>query len=555
MMHQNKPVQKGRIHLIEQAGIPLFISILILLLVIFCSLMQMPKTKYITIGYPIIEGFQEIDEQGNYFGYHYEIIKQIALHNHWNVTFVQGDYQNLMKQVSEGTIDLMGGIHRTAQTQQILSFTNTPAGNDRSVLLSKTIPSALHQYKALQDKRIGFLSNLITYDDFTLLSQNHAISFEPFFFDTYDALMEALNANIIDVVSISSMYKVPAEWIIANYRIADYYFVTAKHRLDLLAELNDGLAYINRSKPSFYDDLYQHYYTDKKTTLLERDSGVAKILLYLLFVMIPFILIYLVYQSMYRNRKAEYLHHSYIKGIKNNEMKVHLTPIASTSNKKIALFALQYYWDSPLLGQMSKEEMMKIRGKKPRFKFRFHELTVICRSISKVIQNPDYQHAQFIIAMSNPYPNQLAVYKFMLLLQYFLRHYHIPSHHLLFSFTNAIVRDEKTKLQMAKIGHRFGLRFVMSDFAFQFSSLSQLKKINYDYFTIDAIYTDDAASNEISYQIMKLIVNIAASLQKKTIAFGIDSEESYRLALEIGCDYIQGTYISKQLELEDLCLK
>ncbi len=543
---------KERRQLIEQISIPFIISILVIALVAISILMRIPKTKYITVGYPLIEGFQELDEQGNPYGYQYEIIKQIANYNHWNISLITGDYQDLIAKVGTGEIDLMGGVQRTPETQRNLSFTNIAGGNARNVLLSRTMHTVLYQYKALHQKKIGFLANQITYSEFELLAQNHNFMYEPFFYDSYGELINALESDAVDVVSISSMYRIPSRLIISNYSIAEYYFVTAKERPDLLAELNDGLASINRSQPQLQDKLYQHYYIEEQNTLFQQDSHVPQFLLFLIYLLLPAVLFYFIYQIYYQHKHTEPMHQAYVKGIQNNEMKVRFIPIASAADKEVSLFALQYYWDSPLLGQLSKDDMMKIRGKRPRLKFRYHELTVICRSIAKVINNPQYQQAQFIIAMSNPYPNRWAVYRFMFLLQYFLRRYQVPAHHLLFSFTNEIVREAETKLQMARIGHKFGFRFVMSDFAFQFSSLSQLKKINYDYFTIDALYTTDASTNEISYQIMKLIVNIAASLQKQTIAFGIDTEEAYHLALEIGCDYVQGAFISQHLELEDL---
>ena len=126
---------KERRQLIEQISIPFIISILVIALVVISILMRIPKTKYITVGYPLIEGFQELDEQGNPYGYQYEIIKQIANYNHWNISLITGDYQDLIAKVGTGEIDLMGGVQRTPETQRNLSFTNIAGGNARNVLL------------------------------------------------------------------------------------------------------------------------------------------------------------------------------------------------------------------------------------------------------------------------------------------------------------------------------------------------------------------------------------------------------------------------------------
>ncbi len=71
--------------------------------------------RTIRIAYPIQKGLTEIDEQGNYYGYTYEYLLEIAQYTGWNYEFVQvpGDINEsitkLMKMLENGEIDIMGG--------------------------------------------------------------------------------------------------------------------------------------------------------------------------------------------------------------------------------------------------------------------------------------------------------------------------------------------------------------------------------------------------------------------------------------------------------------
>lgn len=70
----------------------------------------------IRVGYPIQLGMTEVDEQGNYSGYTYEYLEEIAQYTGWDYEFVQveGDLNEslvtLMDMLEKGDIDLMGGM-------------------------------------------------------------------------------------------------------------------------------------------------------------------------------------------------------------------------------------------------------------------------------------------------------------------------------------------------------------------------------------------------------------------------------------------------------------
>ena len=49
----------------------------------------------------------------------------------------------------------------------------------------------------------------------------------------------------------------------------------------------------------------------------------------------------------------------------------------------------------------------------------------------------------------------------------------------------------------------------------------------------------------------KSIVDLAKSLNIKTVAEGIETEEMYNFVKEIGCDYAQGYYLSKPIEYNE----
>ena len=71
--------------------------------------------KVIRVGYPIQPGFTEIDRNGNYSGYTYDYLQELAQYAGWEYEFVRisGDINDAisktMEMLENGELDLMGG--------------------------------------------------------------------------------------------------------------------------------------------------------------------------------------------------------------------------------------------------------------------------------------------------------------------------------------------------------------------------------------------------------------------------------------------------------------
>ena len=90
--------------------------------------------QVIRVGYPIQLGMTEVDEQGNYSGYTYEYLEEIAQYTGWDYEFVQveGDLNEslvtLMDMLEKGEIDLMGGMLYSREMEQLYDYSSNSYG-------------------------------------------------------------------------------------------------------------------------------------------------------------------------------------------------------------------------------------------------------------------------------------------------------------------------------------------------------------------------------------------------------------------------------------------
>ncbi len=99
-----------------------------------------------------------------------------------------------------------------------------------------------------------------------------------------------------------------------------------------------------------------------------------------------------------------------------------------------------------------------------------------------------------------------------------------------------------------------GVKVAIDDFGTGYSSFKYLQNLNFDKLKIDREFIKDYPEND-SGSIAKTILNLAAQLDLKVIAEGVETHEQFLFLKENNCHEIQGYYFHKPLSVKDFeCL-
>ena len=102
--------------------------------------------------------------------------------------------------------------------------------------------------------------------------------------------------------------------------------------------------------------------------------------------------------------------------------------------------------------------------------------------------------------------------------------------------------DESTrKLQTLR---RAGIQVSVDDFGTGYCSLSYLARLPVDVLKIDRSFVVRMRDAGYPRNIVAMIVSLAHTLGLKVIAEGVEEKEQVRLLKELGCDQIQGYFVS-----------
>ena len=118
-----------------------------------------------------------------------------------------------------------------------------------------------------------------------------------------------------------------------------------------------------------------------------------------------------------------------------------------------------------------------------------------------------------------------------------------------------IMKNIDTSIVLLKGLKELNIKLSLDDFGTGYSSLNYLTKIPLDTLKIDRSFVMNMLEGEHEKKIIKMIINLAKSLDLKVLAEGVETEEQYKILKDWGCDEYQGYYFSKPLpptRLEEL---
>lgn len=134
-----------------------------------------------------------------------------------------------------------------------------------------------------------------------------------------------------------------------------------------------------------------------------------------------------------------------------------------------------------------------------------------------------------------------------------LEKYEVPRAMLVLEVTeNAIMQDPELALGVLNALDQHGLLLSIDDYGTGYSSMSYLKQLPVKELKIDKSFVLDLANNKEDEILVRSTIELGHNLGLKVTAEGVEDKRSMEILHELGCDLIQGFYISKALPVADL---
>lgn len=128
----------------------------------------------------------------------------------------------------------------------------------------------------------------------------------------------------------------------------------------------------------------------------------------------------------------------------------------------------------------------------------------------------------------------------------------LGAHRLELELTESIlIKDTENVLAKVRRLHAIGVELSIDDFGTGYSSLSYLQRFQVDKLKIDQSFVRALTREQDSAAIVTAVIQMARSLNLRTIAEGVEDEETLAVLRSQGCDQVQGFLHARPMPVED----
>ncbi len=134
-----------------------------------------------------------------------------------------------------------------------------------------------------------------------------------------------------------------------------------------------------------------------------------------------------------------------------------------------------------------------------------------------------------------------------------LSRYDLPKTSLIIEMTESTALKNQAVFnnQLARFKEA-GIKVTLDDFGTYSSSLTNLQKWQVSELKLDPTFTEDIETNNRTRGVVQAVIELAHALDLNVVAEGIETEGQRVLLAELGCDEMQGYFISRPLPSERL---
>ncbi len=114
------------------------------------------------------------------------------------------------------------------------------------------------------------------------------------------------------------------------------------------------------------------------------------------------------------------------------------------------------------------------------------------------------------------------------------------------------MREVEKVITKLKVLREQGIQLSIDDFGTGYSSLSYLRKFPINTLKIDKSFIDEMLKSNDDSNLVQAIIDMGHNMSFKVIAEGVETEQQFDYLRSLGCDEIQGYFISRPLPFDQL---
>lgn len=252
-------------------------------------------------------------------------------------------------------------------------------------------------------------------------------------------------------------------------------------------------------------------------------------------------------EAMDRNTKIE---HHLRNALEGNELYMVYQPQISSQGAVHGVEAL-VRWQSAELGFVPPDQFIGVAEESGLI--RNLGAFILDRTLSEFSRLSQKEHARNLSLSINISVKQFLENDFEEKLLNLINEYRIEITKITLEVTESLFINDPTQVLPLLISLRSkGLSISLDDFGTGYSSLSALRTLPIDELKIDRSFVSSIVDVEDDANVVKSIIDMGHNMKMTLVAEGVEEKSQISILDTFGCDYYQGYYYSRPLNIDDL---
>ena len=252
------------------------ICILLVILCLLTCIFTVPdytcaeEKETIKVGYAERNGYHTTDKRGNYQGYDYEYLTEIADYTDWEYEFVEGTWQECLERLKRGEIDILGGVSKTDEREDFALFSDSPSMYVSYCLMQKNGDKKYdyEDFDAFDGMTVGVIKSSSAAQELLRYSRENHFTCRIEYYDAEDSLIDSLDKGEVDCICLTDNRDLSHYSVMARFGYTQLYYAVAMNRPDLQAGLNNAMNHILAKNHYYEGFLSKKYYTSVENIAL-----------------------------------------------------------------------------------------------------------------------------------------------------------------------------------------------------------------------------------------------------------------------------------------------
>lgn len=228
--------------------------------------------------------------------------------------------------------------------------------------------------------------------------------------------------------------------------------------------------------------------------------------------------------------------------IREGQFELHFQPKVDLKNGKVSGFEALVRWQHEDMGLLHPEKFIPLAEVSDSI----HHLTKEVLQLAVQQQKKWFEAGYHLPVAVNLSARNLIDDRCVIVLRDLIKQYDIKPGMLELELTEtALMHDPETAISLLNQISALGIKLSIDDFGTGYSSLSYLRRMPIDALKIDTAFVKNMLSNDQDSIIVRSTIALAHNLNLNVVAEGVEDSETMSRLKEMGCDFVQGYYISR----------